>query len=72
MIARNWRTTLAGLAAALGTAAQHVDDPRLRVGGLIVAVLALLALGLFAGDSSAQVPTLPPAPPSEPPPPVTS
>lgn len=74
---RNWRTTLAGLAAALGTAAQAVPDPTLRAVGLIVAVLALVALGLFAGDAAPQEvqrapaasPSLPPSqsPPTAPP-----
>lgn len=55
MTPASWRTTLAGLAAALGTAAQAVDDPRLRTVGLIVSVLAFIALGVFARDAAAPV-----------------
>jgi hypothetical protein len=65
----NWRTTLAGLAAALGTAAQLVDDPQLRTIGLLVSVVALTVLGFLARDTCVLLP-LPPPPPPPPPPSV--
>ena len=70
---QNWRTSLAGTAAALGVAAQQLPDPPwMKVAGLIVSVAGLVAVGFFAADAEDQArkgpapatPAIPPASPS--------
>jgi len=68
----SWKTTIAGLAAALGLAAQKLDGPQwLRIVGMTVGVLGLMAFGMFAQDAH-PTPMLPAAPPPPPPGPVIS
>lgn len=49
---KSWKTTLAGLAAALGMASQTLEGPPwLKIVGLGVSVLGLAVLGMTARDN---------------------
>lgn len=49
---KNWKTTVGGMLAAIGTAMQASDSPNVKLAGAVVGAIGLAILGWGAKDNN--------------------